>query len=414
MKICFKLVVLGFLTLVCNLPPTANAEVGTSVNGSARFRFEDTQWYGSAASASSFTRTSFFSLRIRPSVTFQIDEATSLVLSPQFAKVFGRDYSYTQFDSSGVSAYNENFHMHEAFGKAKLSDSSSVKVGRMIVSYGDQLILSAGEWTTFGRTFDGAVLSFKNDLYELDALGLKIESSANAVGTDRDLAGLYSKWSIVPELKVFEVYGLYESNQVGGLNDSRSLIGTRLGVDFDKLLDFGFEFAVQKGTGAYIADNEAHSIIVASAGYAFADFAKLRIGYEFNQADDFWRDWYPLTKSPLGRNEIVGRRNLTSHAVKVSFEPVESFKVRLDFWKYQRGSALAPAYRPTDSIAVGSIANSSSIDIGQAIDFAVTQRASDKIEYGIGATLFEQGSYLKDQFGDRQLTDFYAVANLNF
>lgn len=70
--------------------------------------------------------------------------------------------------------------------------------------------------------------------------------------------------------------------------------------------------------------------------------------------------------------------------------------------------------RPVYTIAVGTVAGSSSEDIGQALDVSITQKVSEKIEYGIGATLFEQGAYLKDQFGDRQLTDLYVVANINF
>lgn len=394
--------------------PDTTSGKALNVTGAVRFRYEDSQWYGSATDARSFTRTSFFSFRIRPVFAYQIDPSVSFVFTPQFAKVLGRDYSYTQTDSSGASAYNESLHAHEAYLRLKISDALQVKAGRMIVSYGDQLILAAGEWPLYGRAFDGAIFSLQSEVVDVDLLGLKIESSNNLVGNDRDLSGFYSKWKIAPELKTFEVYGLYESNQVSGVNDSRSMLGVRAGLALENSFDAGLEYAAQKGTGGFLADTGTHSILVASVGYTFPEFSKLRIGYEFNQADEVWRDWYALLKGPLGRNELIGRRNLTAHALRLSFEPVENYKVRMDYWLYSRTSDQAPIYRPTDGIAAGTVAGSTSKDIGQALDLAVTQKASAAIEYGLGATLFEQGAYLKDQFGDRQLTDFYAVTYIYF
>lgn len=396
-----------------NAPSTLTADK-VSLKGTARLRYEDTQWYGSATNPLSFTRTAFYSLRIRPTVSFAVDDSLSLVLTPQFAKILGRDYSYAQTDSSGVVAYNEHFHMHEAYGKMKLASNFYFKAGRMIVSYGDQFVVAAGEWPLTGRSFDGFVFTFNSELADIDVFSMKVDSSANLIGADRDFSGFYSKWKTVPEFKALELYAMYESNMVSGANDSRNMFGTRVSAFFADAIDLGIEAASHSGVGTYSVDNDRHTMVVATAGYLFSEFAKLRIGYEFNQADQNWRDWYALLKGPLGRNEVVGRRNLTAHALRISFEPVENYKVRLDLWKYQRYSDSAPAYRPTDSVAVGTVAGSSSLEIGQAIDLAVTQKASDRIEYGIGATVFDQGAYLKDQFGDRQLTDFYAVANISF
>ncbi|MDZ4081653.1 MAG: alginate export family protein [Bdellovibrionales bacterium] len=411
------LVLILFLLVFCPKDQSQAAELAPnqlSLKGSARFRYEDTQWYGSPANPNTFARTAFFSFRVRPTISLKVDEALSLVLTPQFAKILGRDYSYTQFDSSGVVAYNEHFHMHEAYGKLQISPNSTLKAGRMIISHGDQLIVAAGEWPLTGRSFDGLNFAMTGDLVDVDIFSLKIESSANAIGTDRDFSGAYTKWKTLPEVKALEVYALYESNMVAGVNESRNLFGTRANLLLAEVVDVGLEAASHAGTGTLGSDSDRHLMVMASAGYTFSELSKLRVGYEYNQAGEGWRDWYALLKGPLGRNEIVGRRNLTAHALRISFEPVETYKVRLDLWKYDRSSSTAPSYRPVDSIAVGTVAGSSSLEIGQAIDISITQKATEKIEYGIGGTLFEQGAYLKDQFGDRQLTDLYLVANILF
>jgi hypothetical protein len=63
---------------------------------------------------------------------------------------------------------------------------------------------------------------------------------------------------------------------------------------------------------------------------------------------------------------------------------------------------------------VGTGAASSSQDIGNAVELSVKFQFSEKIDYGMGVAIFSQGSYLKENFGDRTMTDFYAAVNIFF
>ncbi|MDX9731686.1 MAG: alginate export family protein [Bdellovibrionales bacterium] len=382
-----------------------------SVKGHARFRYEDTQGYGAAAN--SFARSGFWSIRIRPQISMTVDDMATVVFEPQFAKALGRDYSYGLTSSSGASAYNENFHAHQGYIQLNLTEGLSVRGGRMALRYGGQLIISPAEWGISGRSFDGLMLSQKSELVDIDLGHLKIVSTDAKIEEDRDLNFLYTSWKLAEALKTFELYALHESNRTGGLDESRSGYGARMKLQASGF-DIGGEYSMQHGTAGFIARDETTAIVVAEAGYTFADLAKLRIGFEYDLADELWRDWYPLTKSPLGRNDVVGRRNLTAYAARVSMEPSESLKLTLDYWMFSRTKDTAPAYKTNSSTAVGSVAGSNSKDIGQAIEAALAYRATDKVELGIGAAYFIQGDYLKNYFGDRELTDFYAVANVSF
>lgn len=385
--------------------------VDVTVNGKARLRYEDTQGYGTAPT--SFSRTSFWSIRIRPQVTFKLQDKATIVLEPQFAKALGRPYTYTVTDSSGYTNYNENFHAHQGYVLLNLGEGFTAKGGRFSINYGGQLILSPGEWGITGRAFDGLLFGFKNDLVSVDVGHLKLASSLNKIDEDKNLNMLYSQWNLAEWLKAFEAYGLYESNQVGGLNESRVGAGLRAKAKFEAA-DVGAEYSHQSGTKGYIARDEGTAMLVAEAGYTFEDFAKLRVGFEFNQADDLWVEWYPLTKGPLGRNDVVGRRNLTSYAIRLAAEPSDSLKLTLDYWMFSRTKTSATPYRTNSTTAVGSAAVSSSSDIGQSLEAAATFKASDRLEYGLGVAYFTQGEYLKKNFGDRELTDFYAVVNVTF
>lgn len=404
-----------FAVALATLPATSAvaAMPEVDVSGKSRLRYEDTQGYGTAASATTFQRAAFWSVRVRPSVTFKVDEHASIVAEPQFAKVLGRDYSYAATDSSGQTTYNEHFHMHQGYLNLKFSDEFHVKGGRMALDYGSANIIGVADWGVFGRTFDGVVLGYKNDLVKVDLGHVKLDSTANTIDSDKELAYLYSSWSFAEALKNFEVYGLYESNRVAGSNENRNAIGSRIKAKFSDL-DVGAEYAMQKGSQSYLPTDQTGSMLVAEIGYTFQELAKLRVGVEFDQANEHWREWYPTTKSALGRNDIVGRRNLTALALRTKANVAEKLSVNLDYWMFTRTSTSATPFRTSDTIAVGATAASSSQDIGNSLELSVKYELSDKVEYGIGGAMFTQGSYLKENFGDRVMTDFYAMVNVEF
>lgn len=392
-----------------------SSPIDWKVSGSARLRFEDVQWYGSATNPLSFSRTDFYSLRVRPTIEGSVEEGLRLVLTPQFAKVLGRDYSYTLTDSSGAMGYNENLHMHEAYLQWTLSSHWSLAAGRMILSYGDQLILAAGEWPLTGRSFDGAKVKYLDDLLGVDLFALKIDSAKDLSGSDRDLIGIHTRWNVSDAFKAFEIYGLYESNQQNAANESRHIAGIRIVAQVNDAFDASAEQAFQRGTTSFLADSGYQNMVVASAGWKATEFYQLRVGLEFNQADRDWRDWYPLLKGPLGRNEVVGRRNLSGTAIRVSAQPFEKLKLKLDYWLYKRVDRQNPIYRPQDAISVGTAGGATSDDVGEAVDLAFTYKSSDRVEYGVGGTAFFPGGYLVQQFQEnRIMSDFYAVANITF
>ncbi len=403
-RISVLLLVQAVALLFCNFA-FANPEF--KVVGKARLRYEDTQGY----SGTSFQRAGFWSVRLRPGFTLNTDSDTSIYFEPQFAKILGRDYSYTQVvDSSGSVAYNENLHMHQGYLKLKLSEEFEFKGGRMAMDYGGAAIIGFADWGVFGRAFDGVLLNYSSELVKVDIAQVKLKSTPNTIDADKELNILYSTWMLAEALKAFEVYGLYETNRALGANDHRHSIGSRVKAKIDHF-DIGAEYAFEKGSSAYFTGDQTGNMAFAELGYSF-DVAKLRVGAEWNSANESWREWYPTTKSHLGRNDVVGRRNLTAIALRTKAEVTDKIGMTLDYWNYTRTSTSATPYTIRDTTTVGTTVASSSADIGSSLEFAVKYQMSEKVEYGIGAALFFQGAYLKENFGDRAMTDFYATANI--
>jgi hypothetical protein len=295
----------------------------------------------------------------------------------------------------------------------KFSDQLKLRGGRMALDFGSGAVIGYADWGTFGRAFDGVMLSFKDDLVSVDLAQLKIDSTASTIDADKDLAMIYTAWNLADVLKAFELYGLYESNHALGANDYRHSVGALAKVEVDNI-DATFEYTQEKGSAVYLSGDSSGSMVIGEFGYTFPEFLKLRVGLEFDQANENWREWYPTTKAQLGRNDIVGRRNLTAYALRTRASLNSKLALNFDCWVYSRTSNAATAYRTTDTTTVGTTVGSSSSDIGNSLELSAKYRITEKVEYGVGAALFSQGAYLKDQFGDRTMTDFYATASLVF
>lgn len=382
----------------------------TEIKGKARLRYEDTQGY----TTTTYARGNFWSIRIRPSFNFKVDDVVSVFAEPQFAKILGRDYSYAQTDSSGTTTYNENFHMHQGFIKLKFSDEFNARGGRFALDYGDAIIIGKSDWGLVGRAFDGIIFNYKNSFANIDASHVKLDSTANKLNEDKELAILYTSWTLLEALKALDLYALYEANMQSGANDHRNTFGARVKAKFSDL-DLGVEYAMEKGSSTYISGDNSGLMLFAEIGYSLPEVMKMRFGFEYDQANEHWREWYPTTKSQLGRNDIVGRKNLTAIAARLKAEPIEKWSVSLDYWMYSRTSDSTTPFKTDGTTAVGSAATSTAKEIGTSLELSLAYKASDTVEYGVGGAMFTPAAYLKDNFTDnRTLGDVYAMVNVGF
>jgi len=391
---------------------TSGASREIQMSGRARLRLEDLQSY----SGTSFRRSQQWLIRVRPTLQMKVDEVASLVIEPQFAKVMGRDYSYTQTDSSGASAYNENLHMHQAFLRLNLMDDLAFKGGRFVLDYADGFVLSKADWGVFGRSFDGLQLQWKTQFSNVDLTQAKLDSTADFTARDKDLTVLYATLDVHENFKSFDLYALYEHNGLAGVNESRSAYGVRVKTQWDQI-DFGFENANSRGTSGYGYSDRSTSFLNVTTGYQFSEI-KMRLGLEYNHADKEWRDWYPLTKSPLGRNELIGRRNVQALALRSQYSASDALKLAFDIWNYQRVDDQVTAFTPSLG-ALGSVTSTdatanTALQIGQSVEFAATYMASAKVEYVAALSYFMQGAYLKNSVGDRNVTEGYLMATVAF
>ena len=399
----------------------------TNFSGSARLRYEDSY----AKDPTGADRVAFTSLRIRPNILVKVNSELSLVLEPQFAKILGAQVMQPSTatanvgtDTSGNSTYaGDSFTVFQAYLDMKLEENLNFIGGRQVLKYGDELILGPGDWGVTGRSFDALKLRYTNEKAFIDIFDAKIveNTSANSrAGGDKDLYGIYASWNISETIKAFDVYYFY-------LYDARdpvlatpadngrpayfSVYGTRWMTAFDNV-SWKFEFAQNSGAEGttYVATNEnsKNSMLDTEVGLIVDDSLKTKLSLEIFRGDANLRELYPTTAKQLGRTDVVGRRNLTGLGLHYSAGFTDKLILDADAYVYQRTSKDNPSYGTDSKTAVGTVASSTSLDIGNEVDLIGKYASSKNLTWSLGLNFFLPGQYIKDNQGSDsgRVTDY--------
>ena len=185
-----------------------------------------------------------------------------------------------------------------------------LKIGRQILTYGDERLVGAFDWNNFGRTFDAAKLTYKKPGITIDAFtstpvvitrnDFNQSDLLNGTESGRSLyfSGVYATMDDL-SFGSFDVYSLFinqprgnTSNVQGavsttGANSRHSdfvTLGTRVKGDPKKLkgVEFQTELAYQVGEVRGLSLNAFAATV--GAGYNFDAPMKPRLYAEYNYA----------------------------------------------------------------------------------------------------------------------------------
>lgn len=156
---------------------SANAQF--VIDGQFRSRFEDRYGYKKLP-AETQTPALFINQRSRINLTLN-DEKYQVKFSLQDVHVWGQEDSYT---AGGVWGDSKTLDVHEAWGKILLNNQNSLKIGRQVLKYDNQIIFSDRDWIQSAMTYDALLYSFNNEKW-LFEVGMTLNnSSENLFGND--------------------------------------------------------------------------------------------------------------------------------------------------------------------------------------------------------------------------------------
>lgn len=393
-----KIVMFGALCLGLACATAHASESTFSTSGSMRIRAEGNDFTDYSSNRD------FFTIRIRPSFKWEKGSKEqgnlfSVVLTPQAIKTFG-EAQYSIPLATGVAVKtptsgavtDPNFLVHEAYLMYSPSDALTLKGGRMVYSYGDELVMGASDWGLMGRSFDGFNARIRYGIGWSDLLINKIQDNNTVAPTSGDvnLFGIYNSVNLGDSLKALDLYFMLQNNASTAPTTNLSLVGARAA---STISDFDYRAEVTKEFGsAFTSPGSAYQANL-EAGYKFQDLNRLRIAGEFFTAGKSYSQFYSTAHKFLGYADVVSRANLTGFAAHLSAQVFEPTLLKLDYHYFGATDKTSPVYKINGTTPL--LASTPSGSIGSEVDLSASHRLTQDLSLTGGACVFFAGKDLK-------------------
>jgi hypothetical protein len=353
------------------------------------------------------------------------------------------------------------------FGDPK-SFPLTLKVGRQVLSYGDERLIGSFDWNNIGRTFDAVKLRWEEKTWALDAFASSVVIPTRSEYNQSDFlngselqrqqvfSGLYFSTTVIP-VQTTDLYVLhlhenanpkFAQNPLGDTNfftlgfRVKSKPGAFAPSEPESLSKDGKAVAEPKAKKAIGFDYEAECAfqtgnvrgldltafaVHGGLGYTF-DFAwlpRLGVAYNFGTGDDdpldreiqTFQNLFPTNHKFYGQMDVFSWQNM--HDLEVSFKvtPTKAITVKAEyhaFWlettedAWYRANGVATV-RPPSALtrAAGNYA-------GSEVDVLVQWNVNKHFAVEAGYSHFFAGDYLADT-GPSDDADFgYVQAKLTF
>jgi hypothetical protein len=243
----------------------------------------------------------------------------------------------------------------------------SLKVGRQILSYGEERLIGAFDWNNIGRMFDAAKVRWQSDWFGADFFVSRPvipEDGRFNVDNDYDwFSGVYASTPKIPK-HTLELYFLARNSSSEAVSaepapqfpqpTARDIytVGGRLKsapgelCNWDYTLEGAYQFGDFKPTIASPRLNQDAFAVIAQGGYTFADlWAKPRLGFEYsyssgdnnptNGTHNTFDNLFPTNHKFYGYMDFVSLQNI--HDVRGIFQlkPISRLSLALEghaFW----------------------------------------------------------------------------------
>ena len=347
----------------------------------------------------------------------------------------------------------------------------TLKLGRQILSYGDERIIGAFDWNNIGRTFDAAKLRWEESGWSLDAFASSVVVPArgqynqsdfyNGNETDRGqvFSGLYYSTSalafqttelyalhlyenpnprLLPSARgdtSFVTFGLRIKSKPGAFGSQpQSFSGNAKEVADGKTMspppkpagfDYDAELAFQTGEvrGLDLTSFAAH----AGIGYTLNTSGLPRFGlaYNFGTGDgdagdgeiETFQNLFPTNHKFYGQMDVFAWQNMHDLEASVKAQPVKAVTLKAEYHAFWLASTEDVWYRANGVTAVRPLtaaARDASNYAGSELDLFAQWAVTKQFTVEAGYSHFFAGDYLGET-GAGDDADFgYIMATLTF
>lgn len=321
------------------------------IGGQVRARFEDFENAGPMAPNLDFQRNGvrndndYLWLRARLHAGFNSD----------WVRVFAEGQTSDSIgDLDPKRPGRDTFELHQAWldlGNPK-ELPLALRLGRQELSYGDERLIGASDWSNTGRAFDAARLRYDRPEVRVDAFTGRVVLIDDAKFDQPDahdwFSGIYASSRTLVPIQETDVYVLSRNATPGAAATPRDIIsvGARVKSLPGKLKgwDYFAEVVEQLGSVSQSTvrrDQEAFAAAV-GGGYRWANAPaspRLGVEYDFSSGDGDPNDGrsqtldnlYPTNHRHYGIMDVIGWRNIHDARVSLGLKPAKPLSVTLDY-----------------------------------------------------------------------------------
>ena len=302
-------------------------------------------------------------------------------------------------------------------GDAKSSVPLTLKVGRQLLSYGDERLIGSFDWNNIGRTFDAARLSYTGNNWSVEAFGasgvnvhagdINESDLTNGTGRDQFFGGLYFTTKAL-DIQTTDLYALYLNESYSTGDTDFITLGTRMKSLAGKLNGFDYDLEAALQFGDFKGKDLSAGAIHAGTGYTFANAPwKPRLGIEYDYATgdsdprdgstDTFQNLFPTNHKFYGYMDLVSWQNLNNPAIQLKLAPGKNVSVQADYRLYWLAEAADGWYRANGVTKVRPPAPGKSPDsyLGSEIDLSATWKPCKNLALLAGYSHFFSGDYAK-------------------
>ena len=332
-------------------------------------------------------------LRSRIGISFK-NENVSSFFQIQDMRVFGSETS-TLKDGSA-----DNLDLHQGYFKIVdfFDFPIDLKVGRFESAYGPQRLIGSVGWHNIGRSFDGAVLTYKHDMFDVDLFNYKeIDAETVEPSDDFNVRGFYANINALDGHKT-QAFTIQDGERLtyGGYAK-----GAFSGVNYE------IELAMQGG-------NEDDDVKFGGLMYGFNAGYKIA-GINFSAGIDF------ISGDDLSTSDVNESFN-TLYATNHKYYGYMDYFLILP--THTAGYGLQDLHFKFSGLSYNGFnlkgayhifnADQSDDSFGNEIDLTLVKKYSDNVKFVGGYSLFMPGKLKSDEEDPINASFIYLMTIVNF
>ena len=418
---CFTIVVILVAPIIFFPVGGIADDFSEYVSFNARLRLRGSSLVNFDVARETDDKASNFTSRLRLGMDFQFNEYLGGRIQIQGFQLWN--------DLAWDFSEKQNFDLTEGYLDLTgiWNEMVDIRVGRQIITKGDEIIFGDQDWYSLGRTHNAASIMIRPTPYQdwnLLYINIRKQSYAQYQTTEwrGDLFGLYDKFVIESSVNVepYYIFQRYDASTIAGWfpqtpqqtgNLTLHTVGALVKFRPLEMLALGFEGNIQKGVygPAKIESFMVHTLLGMETGLPFVEAAS--IAYDIYSGDkdkndniiSTYQPIFPSSYKHVGLIGWYGMKNLTAIKGSLTGTIIDRLKFQVDGYSFQLHQLSDYTYWVNNEKNVPSV-GATSKDLGWSADLILAFQLMNNINITATASIYRPGDFCREVLSPLGLT----------